>query len=172
MELNWEVVSDPYSTLSLHKCINRRREVHERGLELLHCYAGGIGTLIPPTFALDVIPLCCKAWRLSSLEKRSRRTRSRFHEVPSKRRWHLYFFHLINKDVILFLFHSMCLIYWISNYDLVLMLIRLGFDVSLITIALHVIILVWGRYNVFCRSLGERGARGGLKGCLDQPSFE
>ena len=48
MELIWEVVTKPYSTLSLQKCINRGREGHEGGLELLHCYAGGIGTLFPP----------------------------------------------------------------------------------------------------------------------------
>ena len=52
MELIWEVVTDSYSTLSLPKCINRGREVHERGLRILHCYPGGIGTLIPPTFSL------------------------------------------------------------------------------------------------------------------------
>ena len=54
---------------------------------------------------------------------------------------------------------------WLSN---------LGIHVSLIINVLHVVILVWGRYNSFCRSLGARGARGariGLKGCLDQPSF-
>ena len=70
-------------TLSLQKRINRGREVHEKGLELLHCYAGGIGTFIPPTFSLEDISFCCRDWRLSSLEKRSNRTRSRFHEVPN-----------------------------------------------------------------------------------------
>ena len=39
-------------TLSLQKGINRGREVHERGLESLHCYTGGIGTLIPPNHLL------------------------------------------------------------------------------------------------------------------------
>ena len=58
----------------------------ELGLEVLQCYVGGIETLIPPTFSLDAISLCCRSWRLSSLEKRSRRTKSRFHEVPSLRR--------------------------------------------------------------------------------------
>ena len=86
MELFWEVITDPYSTLYLHKCINRRREVHERGLELWHYYTIGIGTFIPPTFALDVVSLCCRAWRLSSLEKRNNITISRFCEVPSLRR--------------------------------------------------------------------------------------
>ena len=47
VELNLEVVINPYSTLSLQKCIKRRREVHERGLEPLHCYAGVIGALFP-----------------------------------------------------------------------------------------------------------------------------
>ena len=63
---------------------------------------------------------------------------------------------------------------WISVYDHIMMLIRLLFHVYLIIISLYVVILVWGRYNSFCRSLGARGARGarrGLKGCLDQPSF-
>ena len=41
-------MTDLYLTISLQKCINRGREVHESELEPLHCYAGGIGTLIPP----------------------------------------------------------------------------------------------------------------------------
>ena len=73
-------------TLYLQKGINRGREVHERELELLHCYDGGIGTLISPTFSLEYISLCCRAWRLSSLEKRSSITRSRFCEVPNLKR--------------------------------------------------------------------------------------
>ena len=86
MELIWEVVTDPYLTLSLHKCINRGREVHERILEPLHCYVGEIETLIPPKFSMEAFSLCCKAWRLSSLEKRSGRTRSRFREVLNLKR--------------------------------------------------------------------------------------
>ena len=49
------------------------------------------------------------------------------------------------------------------------MLIILVFHVSLIIISLDVVILVLGRYNLFSRSLGARGARGGLKGYLDKP---
>ena len=49
------------------------------------------------------------------------------------------------------------------------MLIILVFHVSLIIISFPMVILVLGRYNLFCRSLGARGARGGLKGYLDQP---
>ena len=60
MELNWKVVTDPYSTLSLQKCKNKRREVHEMGLEILHYYAGGIGTLIPPAFSVDFHPCVAK----------------------------------------------------------------------------------------------------------------
>ena len=56
MELNLGVVTGPYSTISLKKCINRGREVHERGLVILHCYARGIGTLIPATFSLYCHP--------------------------------------------------------------------------------------------------------------------
>ena len=54
------------------------------------------------------------------------------------------------------------------------MLVRSLFHVYLIIIALYVVILVWGRYNSFCRPLGERrtrGSRRGLKGCLDKPLF-
>ena len=69
MQLTPSVVTTLPSTLSLHKHINRGREVHERRLELLHFHAGGIGTLFAHTFALVIIPLCCRAWRLSSLEK-------------------------------------------------------------------------------------------------------
>ena len=54
--------------------------------EFMHCYAGGIGTLFSHTFSLEDFSLCCKAWRLSSLEKRSNRTRSRFREVPNLKR--------------------------------------------------------------------------------------
>ena len=86
MKLTPLVVTTLYSTLSLQKNINRGREVHERRLEFLHCYAGGIGALFAHTFALEAFPLCCKAWRLSSLEKRSSRTGSRFREVPNLKR--------------------------------------------------------------------------------------
>ena len=64
---------------------------------------------------------------------------------------------------------SMC--DWISVYDHMMMLVRSLFHVYLIIIALYVVIMVWGRYNSFCKSLGARGSRRGLKGCLDQPSF-
>ena len=52
MQLTPSVVTTLYSTLSLQKHINRGREVHERRLEALHCYDGGIETLFPPTFSL------------------------------------------------------------------------------------------------------------------------
>ena len=81
MQLTPLVVTTFSSILYLHKHINRGREVHERGLEILHCYAGGIATLIPPAFSLESFSLCCKSWRLSSLEKRSSRTRSRFRDI-------------------------------------------------------------------------------------------
>ena len=81
----------------------------------------------------------------------------------------------INKDVMSFFFPNNCsMCDWIFVYNHIMMLIKLLFHVYLIIIALYVVILVWGRYNSFCRSLGARGARGarrGLKGCLDQPSF-
>ena len=81
----------------------------------------------------------------------------------------------INKDVMSFFFPNHCSMYdCISIYDQMLMLIRLLFHVSLIIINLYVVIFVWGRYNLFCRSLGARGARRerrGLKGYLNQPSF-
>ena len=78
----------------------------------------------------------------------------------------------INKDVMSFFFPNYCsMCDWISVYDHIMMLIRSLFHVYLIIIHLYVVILVWGRYNLFCRSLEARGARRGLKGCLDQPSF-
>ena len=83
MQLTPLVVTTLASPLTLLYHINRGREVHEMGLEFLHCYAGGIGTLFAHTFALEVFPLCCRAGRLSSLEKRSSRSRSRFREVPT-----------------------------------------------------------------------------------------
>ena len=86
MQLTLLVATNFSSTLSLQKNINRGREVHERTLESLHRYVRGIGTLFSHTFSLVVIPLCCRAWRLSSLEKRSNRTRSRFREVPNLKR--------------------------------------------------------------------------------------
>ena len=94
MQLTPSVVTTLSLTLSPQKHINRGREVHERGLELLHCHAGGIGNLFSYTFSLVIIPLCCRTWRLSSLEKRRSRTRSRFHEVPNlKRRYTCTSFH-------------------------------------------------------------------------------
>ena len=106
------VVTTLSSTLSLHKHINIGREVHERRLESLHCYAGGIGTLFAQTFALEALSLCCRAWRLSSLEKRSIRTRSRFGRgAELGEKVYLYLFSEINKDVMSFFFpnhFSMC----------------------------------------------------------------
>ena len=64
---------------------------------------------------------------------------------------------------------SMC--DWISIYDHMMILVRSLFHDYLIIIALYVVIMVWGRYSSFCRSLGARGVRRGLKGCLDQTSF-
>ena len=44
------------------------------------------------------------------------------------------------------------------------------FQIYLIIIVLYVVIMVWGRYNLFFRSLGARGARRGLKRNLG-PAF-
>ena len=44
------------------------------------------------------------------------------------------------------------------------------FHIYLIIIVLYVVIMVWGRYNLACRSLGARGARRGLKRKL-RPAF-
>ena len=81
----------------------------------------------------------------------------------------------INKDVMSFFLPNYCsMCDWIFPYDHMIMLVRSLFHVYLIINSLYVIILVWGRYNSFCRSLGERGARRarrGLKGFLDQTSF-
>ena len=111
MQLNPSVVTNLSSTLSLQQHINRGREVHEKGLESLHCYAKGIGTLFAHTFSLETISLCFKAWRLSSLEKRSSRTRSRFREVPNLKRRYICTFFKINKDVMSFLFPNKYVLY-------------------------------------------------------------
>ena len=89
MQLTPSGVTTLSSTLSLQKGINRGREVHERIVESLHCYAGGIGTLFSHTFALEAFSLCCRAWRLSFLEKRSNRNRSRFREVPNLKKMYI-----------------------------------------------------------------------------------
>ena len=92
MQLNPSVVTTLSLSLSLQKHINRGREVHERVIEPLHCYAGGIGTLFPPTFSIEYFSLCYK--RMSFFEKRSSRTRSRFREVLDlKRRYICTSFH-------------------------------------------------------------------------------
>ena len=75
MQLTPSVVTTLSSTQLFINHINIGREVHERGLESLHCYFGGIGTLFSHTFSLEAFSLCCKAWRLSSLEKRSSGTK-------------------------------------------------------------------------------------------------
>ena len=81
----------------------------------------------------------------------------------------------INKYLMSFFFPNHCsMCDWIFVYDHMIMLIRIASFISLIIITLYVVILVWGRYNSFCMSLGVGGVRGtrrGLKGCLDQPSF-
>ena len=69
MQLTPSILTNFSSTLSLHKGINRGKEVHERGLEILHCYARGIGTLFPPPFPYIFNSLCCRYWRMNSLEK-------------------------------------------------------------------------------------------------------
>ena len=95
-----------------------------------------------------------------------------FVRCPTWREGIFVLFFKINKHVMSFFFPNNCsMCDWISFFDHMMMLIRLVFHFSLIIIALYVVILVWGRYNSFCRSLGARGARRGLKGCLDQPSF-
>ena len=94
MQLTPLAVTTFPSTLFLQQHIDKGREVHERGIESMHWYAEGIGTLFAHTFSLEAISLCCRAWRLSSLEKRSSGTRSRFHEVPNlKRRYICTSFH-------------------------------------------------------------------------------
>ena len=70
----------------------------------LRCYAREIGTLISPTFSLDSISLCYRAWRLRFLEKRNKRSRSRFREVPSLKRRYLCTSSIINKYLMLFPF--------------------------------------------------------------------
>ena len=78
----------------------------------------------------------------------------------------------INKDVMSFFFPNHCsMCDLISVYDHMMMLIKLLFHVYLIIIYLYVVILVWGWYHSFCRSLGARGARRGMTGFLDQFSF-
>ena len=60
MELNLEVVIDPYSTMSLQKCIIRGREVHEGVLHPLHCYAGELGISFPLPFPYISTPYVAK----------------------------------------------------------------------------------------------------------------
>ena len=48
MQLTPSVVTTLYSNLSLHKGINRGREVHDRRLESLCCYARGIWSSLCP----------------------------------------------------------------------------------------------------------------------------
>ena len=77
----------------------------------------------------------------------------------------------INKDVISFFFPNHCsMCDWISVYDHMMMLFRSLVHVYLIILVLYVVKMVWGRYNSFCRSLGARGARRGLKRKLG-PTF-
>ena len=112
MQLTPSVVTTLSLTPSLQKGINRVREVHERRLESLHCYARGIGTLFAHTFSLEDFSLCCRAWRLSSLEKRSNITKSRF---PTWREGIFVVHFMINKYGMSFFFPNhflMCI--WIT----------------------------------------------------------
>ena len=71
----------------------------------------------------------------------------------------------INKDVMSFFFPNHCsMCDWIYVYDHMMMLVKSLFHISLIIITLYVVILVWGRYNSFCKSLRARGARGARRG--------
>ena len=76
----------------------------------------------------------------------------------------------INKYVMSFFPNHCSMCDWISVYDHIMMLIRSFVYVYLVIICLYVVIMVWGRYNLFCRSLGVRGARRGLKRKLG-PAF-
>ena len=77
----------------------------------------------------------------------------------------------INKDVMSFFFPKSLFNVWLDfclwSYDDVIQIISSClFDYH----CLYVVIMVWGRYNSFCRSLGARGARRGLKRNLG-PAF-
>ena len=59
MLCNWislTVVTSLTFELPYFTHINIGRKGHEKGLEFMHCYAGGIGTLFAYTFALEVFP--------------------------------------------------------------------------------------------------------------------
>ena len=100
-------------------------------LEYLHHYARGIGTLFAHTFSLVIIPLCCRAWRLSSLEKRSRRCRTWREGI-------LVLVFKINKDVMSFFFPNHCsMCDWIYIYDHMFMLIIIVSNIALIIITLY-----------------------------------
>ena len=165
MQLTPSVVTTLASPLTLLHHINRGREVHERGLEFLHCYAGGIGTLFAHTFALEVFPCVADLggwviWRreIANLDQGFMRCLT----------WREGIFVLvfnINKDVMSFFFPNHCsMCDWIYIYDQMFMLIRIVSFIVLIIITLYVVILVWGRSNLFCRSLGVRGAIGERRG--------
>ena len=151
--------------------INRSRRRHEKDLEFyaLLCWRNWNSLclhLCPRSF-----PLCCRAWRLSPLEKRNNRSRSRFREVPTWREGIFLLVFRINKDVMSFFFPNHCsMCDWISVSDHMMMLFRSFVHVYLIIIVLYVVIMAWGRYNLFCRSLGARGARRGWKRKLG-PAF-
>ena len=73
----------------------------------------------------------------------------RFHEVSCmRRRYIMYLFHWLIKIWCYFLSKLLCNGYWFLVCDHMLMLVILGFHIILIIIVLHVVKLVWGRFEV------------------------
>ena len=151
--------------------INRGREGHEKDLDFMHCYAGGIGTLFAYTFALEVFPCVAELGGWVLWRREAADPDQGFVRCQTWREGIFVLVFKINKDVMSFFFPNHCsMCDWISVSDHMMMLFRSFVYVYLIIIVLYVVIMVWGRYNLFCRSLGARGARRGLKRKLG-PAF-
>ena len=142
-----------------------------RNLNLCIVMLEELGLSFPPPFPYKLSPCVSDLGGRVPWRREVAEPDLSFVRFPTWREGILVLIFMINKYVILFLFQSMCLVYWIFDFDYMIMFIRIGFHVSLNIISFDIIKLVWGMYNSFCTSLGARGERRGLKGCMDQPSF-
>ena len=114
MQLDPSVVATLFSTLTLQKCINRRKVVHGKGLELFHYYVELLGP-ISHTFSLDFHPCilnlgCWFLWRREAIEPYQG-----FMRFLTWRRY-LYTSSMFNKDVMSIFYPNNCLMYVILKF--------------------------------------------------------
>ena len=140
-----------------------------KGTWPLYCYGGGIGTLI--TLNFPQIPSSCVAnlggwflWRreVGDPDQGFMWCLARGEcQLYNSSTWLIKMWCPPSSQIIDQCVLNIC-------YDYMMILIRLGFHVLLNIISFHIVYLVWGRCNLFCRSLGEEEQKKGKRKILGQ----